>query len=1152
MLRVQLFPSLKLKRDDREIDAPASRRARELLAWLALNKGRHARASVAPRFWPDVLDASARASLRTTLHELRRALGEEGSCLAADREFVALEGDGCWVDARAFEQKIADGQLMEALELAGDGEMLSDLDVGWAYEARDLHRERLVELNERLARRAEETNDAEEATRRTREQVRLDPLSEGSARRLMRRLADAGDRPAALTAYGRLENRLRRGLQVAPSSETQELARSLRAGGGDGRRGEEDRGPQLPLPAALRRPERSEFVGRKALLARLMAMLEAAMAGQRRTLLVAGEPGVGKTRILAELCRRAHGQDATVMWGRCYEDALTPYQPFVEAITEYAAAGGGLPAGPVTQELARLVPVLGGKPETATDELEGARYRLFEAVRILIATASRGRLAVLAIDDLHWADKATLLLLAHLVRSAEPRGLLVLCSYRESELSRPHPLTEVLADLRGERVFERIVLGGLEQDEVSELVAALGARQAPVELTRALHEETRGNPFFVEELVQHLAESGAMPSGESESGEWSPIAELGIPEGVKEVLGRRLSRLSEECNHLLAGASVVGREFDLSLLGRLPEMSDADPLEAVEEAVRAQLVREDPGRPGRYGFVHPLVRETLYDELSPGRRMRLHHALARALEDEYPGDLEPHLYELATHELAAAAGGDAGRATDVTLRAARRCLAQLAYEEGALICSQALEVLGDADPQRRAKLMLMLGEARLRLGDPSSRDAFAAAASEARRLGDAELLAQAALGHSGLGVTIIAVDEEKVALLEEALAAGEGGGPLRARLLARLAIETYYASTPEQRKASGDEAVASARRAGQERALLEALNARRVALWSPAYLEERLETTAEMIDVAEREGDVEGVLQGRNWRVADLAELGDLDAMRSEIDAHEELANRLRLPSYQWWAPMWRGMLATSEGRFTDAERLIDQFAELGRRTLDANAELHLEIQRWSLNLNSERYDEIGDETLVREIGRPAEYVWRTSYAWLYAAQGSLRASQDRTNEAKGHLAWLATDDFAALPDDMNRLSSLAELSQTLVLLGDAEHAAAIYDRLLPYADRNIVYGRAGGTYGCAARYLGELAVLLGRSDLASAHLEEALARNSAINARPELARTRFAYGSLLLSQGEEDRGRELLARAAADAEEMGIEPLAERARSVA
>ena len=284
--------------------------------------------------------------------------------------------------------------------------------------------------------------------------------------------------------------------------------------------------------------------------------------------------------------------------GRCFEEAIAPYQPFVEALGD-----AWLHDAPL-----------------AGDDAQGARWRLFESVDAALRT---GAPTVLALDDLHWADKGSLLLLAHLVRASRPAALLVVGTYRESELSRTHPLAATLADLRRERLYERVSLAGLEAGDVAELVRGwLGSD----ELAPTLHEETAGNPFFLEEVVRHLREAGAGS---------------GIPESVREVLGRRLSRLGDGANRALQAAAVVGRDFDLALLERLDALAGVDVLEAVEEAAAAQLVREDGARPGRYGFAHPLVRETVYEELSLTRRVRLHGAVADALEALHGDDPAP-------------------------------------------------------------------------------------------------------------------------------------------------------------------------------------------------------------------------------------------------------------------------------------------------------------------------------------------------------------------------------------------------------------------------------------------------------------------------------------------------------------------------------
>ena len=346
-------------------------------------------------------------------------------------------------------------------------------------------------------------------------------------------------------------------------------------------------------------------------------------------------------------------------------------------------------------------------------------------------------------------------------------------------------------------------------------------------------------------------------------------------------------------------------------------------------------------------------------------------------------------------------------------------------------------------------------------------------------------------------MTIIAVDHESVALLEEALEALDDDHPLRSNVVGRLAIETYYASSPTERKARGDEAVALARPAGGA-ALLDALDARHAALWSAQYLDERLDTAREMLALAARLHDGERELQARNWLVCDLMERGDMDHVRAEIDAHEALAARLRLPAYTWWAPMWRSTLAILEGRFDDAERLIDEFSGID----DPNARLYAEIQGYTLAWNRGDFLAIDTSALDRERGRPAEYAYRSGYSWVLAEVG-------RSDEAREHVEWVARDDFARLGDDMNRLAALAELTQAMRVLDDPTHAAGVLERLEPYADRNIPNGRGAAGYGSATHHVAVLEALLGQD--ARPRFEEALRRNAALGSRPWAERSRAA-----------------------------------------
>jgi hypothetical protein len=317
--------------------------------------------------------------------------------------------------------------------------------------------------------------------------------------------------------------------------------------------------------------------------------------------------------------------------------------------------------------------------------------------------------------------------------------------------------------------------------------------------------------------------------------------------------------------------------------------------------------------------------------------------------------------------------------------------------------------------------------------------------------------------------------------------------------------------------------------------LLDALNARHAALWSAAYLDERLATAGEMIALAREVGDAERELQGRNWRVTDLLERGDLAAARAEIAAHEALAERLRLPAFRWWGPMWRATLAILEGRFADAEALI---ATLGG---DPNADLYAEIQRYGLFWAREQFELVDQEAIDRESGRPAEYAYRAGFAWILCLNG-------RPDDARRQLDWVTADGFARFKDDMNSLAALAELTQALVLLDEPGPAAGVLERLAPYADRNIVNGRGASGYGSAAHHVAALTALLGRHAEAEPRFEEALRRNAALGSRPWVARTQERYAASLHARGETARARQQASAAAATARELGIVALAERA----
>ena len=451
-----------------------------------------------------------------------------------------------------------------------------------------------------------------------------------------------------------------------------------------------------------------DFVGRESERVQAEQVWARATEGRHQLLLLAGEPGIGKTRFAMEFARSRAPDGATVLIGRCDEEALIPYQPFVEALTWYArvcaepelrgqlaAIGGGAELAPLVPELVRRLPDLPSPPPMSPD---AERYRLFEAVATLLAQAAARHPVLLVLDDLHWADKATLLMLRHIVRSSDHAAVCIVGTYRESELARTHPLSDVLTDLRREQSVTRLSLRGLDELHVSRLIASLVGGDAPRALASYVAERTDGNPFFVSETLRHLAETGVLAQMRQRSS--AHLGELGLPEGVKEVIGRRLSRLTPECNRVLALAAVVGREFDVAVLEALEDLPGDRLLDALDEARHAQLVGEAPGRPDRFSFKHSLIRETLYGELTSARRVRLHRRVGEVIERLAEGRTDPPVADLAYHFVRAASSDTAEKAIAYSIRAGDRAAEALAHEEALRLYEGALQALEFKPPGR--------------------------------------------------------------------------------------------------------------------------------------------------------------------------------------------------------------------------------------------------------------------------------------------------------------------------------------------------------------------------------------------------------------------------------------------------------------------
>jgi DNA-binding CsgD family transcriptional regulator len=904
------------------------------------------------------------------------------------------------------------------------------------------------------------------------------------------------------------------------------------------------------------------FVGREAELAALTADLAAAVGGHGRVVLVAGEPGIGKTRLAEELAAQATACGALVLWGRCWEGEGAPaFWPWIQVVRAYVqtaeptALGQEMGAG--AADIAQIVPsireCLPDLPTSPPVEPEAARFRLFDSLAGFLRAAAARRPLLLVFDDLHWADAPSLALLRFVGRELESAGLLAVGIYRHTEVDPGHPLVVTLADLTRGQHHHRLLLGGLDQQEVASFVALIAGVEPSGELAAAVHQQTDGNPFFVSEVVQLLASQGRL--GDTEEG--SPVLAASLPEGVKAVVAERLGRLSDDCRRVLEVAAVVGRDFELRVLQPASGLAGDRLLELVEEAEAARVVAAVPGGLGRWRFGHALVREVLYEGLPTARRIRLHGRVGEALEAVYVADPGPHLAELAHHFVAAAQGGQAmvDRAVRVATAAGRRALDLLAWEDAADLFERALAALELAerpDQQQRCQLLLALGESRMAASDVAgARAAYQQAGELARRIGAAEALARAGLG-LGLQFTSGIVDPAEVELLEEALEVlGEADSRLRARVLARLARALIFTPQTQRRLALSQEAVELARRLGDPATLAAVLYDRHMAIWGPDRAEmadERLAMATEVVGLAEQLGDRAMALRGRGLRRTDLLELGDVAGFDADLAAAEQTAQALRQLHYHWQLPLARACRALLTGRFGEAEMLAAQGLAIGRRAGDQAVEIYSTGVVGILRFMQGRFGETVKVYQDLAARFPALLVFR---ACLAAAL----AEAARPEEAQAEIERVAADELAALPRDLVWSLSLSMLAFACHQLGNATRAADVRERLEPYGDRNIVTGRVGALcLGPASYFLGLLDLTLAQPDLAVRHFEHAATLAGRLQAPPMVARSHEGKARALLAldrPGDRQQAAALLEEVVASAEELGIHGLGERASAL-
>ena len=1139
------------------------RQGQLLLAYLVCHRTR-----ACPRYeledvlWPKDAPASSESALSALLSKLRRSLGPER--LTGRAELRLALPEPLWVDIEALADAVevavqalddrrwedATGHARAALGLGAEP-FLAECDGPWVRERRreveGLRLRALEALGEAGLRLGGRELDAAEHAART--AIGLAPFRESSHRLLMEVHEAAGNPAEALRAFDELRQRLRDELGTAPGPAVMAVHQRLLRGDGPPA---EPAAPALgsasgPLPAGL-----AAATAKHAFVGRGEAIGDAAGSVGRR----------GRRRAPPRPARRRAGDRQVKAGGGVHpRRARRGRGGVVRALRRDRA--GRLPAG--ARDAARLVrrrradrPGAAARPARRRPRRAAARARRARRAprpstptRAPSASGCSTRLPrsspssasgsplLLVFDDLQWADSATLQLLRHLMRAPQPRRT---CS--SAPIATPSSTTatrspDLIASLRREGMLTLVPLDGLARDEVAELVAALGAAAPPSDFVAALHGETEGNPFFVEEVVRHIGESGV------------GLEDAGVPEGVREVTSRRIARLPASAREAMQVACVIGREFDFGLLEALGPLSGDELVAALDEAVDARVLREVDGRVGRYAFAHALVRATLYDGLSSLRRARLHSRVGETMLARHRDDLDPWLPQLALHFGRAAPVEGPARAIDFALAAGRRADRQLAWEEAAQHYRGALRArraTSDGRDRTGGELLLALGASEERAGLEGARESFAQALAIARELGDEVLLARAALGVAGPWSTLGREDADVVAVLEHAIGElGEEDSPLRARLLARLSLELYYAGQAERRMALSEEAVAIARRTGDPATLASALDARHYVLWRPENVEERLEVAAELRRIAAESGDLELELEGAGWTVVDLLELGDVAGADVQIDAAAALAAVVHRPLYLWWTSLFRCTRAQIAGEFDEAERLANETLAIGQREHAENALHYYAMAMFNLRREQGRLGEV--ETAVARFIElyPAIPAWRCTQALMHVELG-------RLEQAREVFEAIAEPGFDALPRDANWLIALTVLAEVCATLGDAERARELYALLAPHGGRNVIVGRAATCNGCASRLLGMLAGVLGEWDEAERRFFEAREMHIRMGARPWLARTELAWAEMLLARadpGDDVAARERLAEAIVIADALGMVVLAERARAL-